>query len=127
MLDMLVTQYGSTRALPSSFLGVGMLDKLVTQYGSHDVLHPESVRGELKIFNSVVAANSELKQMRTHQLTSHLINALELSLRFSNQTKLVAIAFYFYLLWNVKELLNSLSLSLSLSLPSTLPWRWHAA
>ena len=68
-----------------------MLDKLITQYGSYDVIHTDSTRDELKIFNSVVAANSELKQMTTHQLMSHLIKTSELGLMFPNLTKLAAI------------------------------------
>ena len=73
------------------FHGFDMLDKLITQYGSYDVIHRDSTRDELKIFNSVVAANSELKQMTTHQLMSHLIKISELGLMFTNLTKLAAI------------------------------------
>ena len=68
-----------------------MLDKLITQYGSYDVIHRNLTRDELKMFNSVVAANSELKQMTTHQLMSHLIRTSELGLMFPNLTKLAAI------------------------------------
>ena len=50
-----------------------------------------STRYELKMFNSVVAANSELKQITTHQLMSHLIKTSELGLMFPNLTKLAAI------------------------------------
>ena len=55
------------------------------------LVEPASTKQELKIFNSVVTANPELKKMSTRQLMSHLLKISELKLMFPNLTKLVAI------------------------------------
>lgn len=71
--------------------GIDMLQKLLVQYGPHNVIQEDTTSGEFRIFNSVVAANSTLKNMTTHQLMSHLIKSSEMSCMFPNLTKLATI------------------------------------
>ncbi len=71
--------------------GVDKLEVLLAHYGAHNVVDPDSARQELKIFNSVVASNLELKKMSTHELMGHLLKVSELKLMFPNLYKLAAI------------------------------------
>ena len=71
--------------------GADMLEVLISQYGPHHVIETDLVKQELRIFNSVVAANHDLSSMTTPTLMSHLLKATEMSMMFPNLAKLAAI------------------------------------
>ena len=67
------------------------LQILIDHYGPHSVIDSETTKQELKTFNSVVAANPELKQLKMCDLITHVIKTPEFSKMFPNLAKLAAI------------------------------------
>ncbi len=59
--------------------GVDKLEVLLAHYGAHNVADPDSARQELKIFNSVVASNLELKKCLLMSLWAIYLKFLSLS------------------------------------------------
>ena len=64
---------------------------LIYCYGLHSVIDSETTKQELKTFNSVIAANPELKQLKMCDLMTHVIKTPEFSTMFPNLAKLAAI------------------------------------
>ena len=64
---------------------------LIDHYGPHGVINGEEAKSELKVFNSVVAANSQLKQLPPCELMTHILSTTEIQAMFPNLTKLAAI------------------------------------
>ena len=60
---------------------------LINHHGSHGVVDGEATKTELRIFNSVVAANPDIKQLIKQQLILHIIKSSE-SMWFPNLAKL---------------------------------------
>ena len=77
-------------ALQPSY-GSDSLDTLISHCSPHHVAHAESTKEELKIFNSVIAANSTLKQLTTRQLMTHILKTEEMNTMFPNLAKLGSI------------------------------------
>ena len=71
--------------------GADKLSILTNHYGSHGVVDAERSKSELKIFNSVVAANSRLKQLTTQEMMKHLLKTAEMKSMFPNLTSLASI------------------------------------
>ena len=71
--------------------GQSELQVLIDHYGPHNVVHPEAAKSKLKVFNSIVAANRELKQLTSRELMTRMLNATELKTMFPNLYKLAAI------------------------------------
>ena len=71
--------------------GQSALQVLTDHYGPHNVVNPEAAKSELKIFNSVVAANRELKQLPPRELMTQILSTTELKTMFPNLCKLAAI------------------------------------
>ena len=46
-------------------------------YGPHSVSNGEEAKSELKVFNSVIAANSQLKQLPPRELMTHILSTTE--------------------------------------------------
>ena len=61
---------------------------LVDHYGPHNVINGES---KLKVFNSVVADNGQLKQLPLRELMTHILSTTEIQAMFPNLSKLAAI------------------------------------
>ena len=53
------------------------LQVLIDHYGTHNIIDSQATKTELRTFNSVVASNSELKQLTIQQLMRHVINPPE--------------------------------------------------
>ena len=53
--------------------GQSELKVLNDHYSPHNVVHPEAGKSELKVFNSIVAANSELKQLPPRELMTRML------------------------------------------------------
>ena len=68
--------------------GQSELQVLVDHYGPHNVINGES---KLKVFNSVVADNGQLKQLPPRELMTHIFNTTEIQAMFPNLSKLAAI------------------------------------
>ena len=64
---------------------------LIDHYGPHSVTNGEETKSELQVFNSVVAANSQLKQLPPRKLMTHILNTTEIQAMFPNLSKLAAI------------------------------------
>lgn len=64
---------------------------LIDRYGPHSVINGEESKSELKVFNSVVAANSQLKQLPPRELMTHILSTTEIQAMFPNLSKLAAI------------------------------------
>ena len=64
---------------------------LTDHYGPHSVINGEEAKSELKVFNSVVAANSQLKQLPPRELMTHILSTTEIQAIFPNLSKLAAI------------------------------------
>ena len=71
--------------------GQSELKVLIDHYGRQKVVHPEAAKSDLKVFNSVVAANRELKQLTTRELMTRILSTAELETMFPNLYKLAAI------------------------------------
>ena len=57
---------------------------LTDHYGPHSVINGEEAKSELKIFNGVVAANSQLKQLPPRELMTHILSTTEIQAMFPN-------------------------------------------
>ena len=64
--------------------GQSELEVLIDHYGHQKVVHPEAAKSELKVFNSVVAANRELKQLTTCELMTRILSTAELETMLPN-------------------------------------------
>ena len=64
---------------------------LIDHYGPHSVTNGEEAKSELQVFNSVVAANSQLKQLPPRKLMTHILSTTEIQAMFPNLSKLAAI------------------------------------
>ena len=71
--------------------GAEKLQVLINHYGPHGVIDPEAVKSELQIFNSVVAANVDMKQFSTRRLMSHLLATSEVACMFPSLSQLASI------------------------------------
>ena len=60
-------------------------------YGPQNIVHPEAANSELTVFNSVVAANRELKQLTSRELMAWILSTTKLETMFPNLSKLAAI------------------------------------
>ena len=67
------------------------LQVLIDHYGTHNIIDSQATKTELRTFNSVVASNSELKQLTIQQLMRHVIKPPEYNVMFPNLFKLAAI------------------------------------
>ena len=67
---------------------------LSDHYGPHNVIHAEDAKSELKVFNTVVAANRELIQLPPHELMNKVLSTAELKVMFPNLSKLAAIGIF---------------------------------
>ena len=57
---------------------------LTDHYGPHSVINGEEAKSELKVFNGVVAANSQLKQLPPRELMTHILSTTEIQAMFPN-------------------------------------------
>ena len=71
--------------------GQSELEVLTSYYGPHKIIDADGTKSELKVFNSVVAANRDLKQLSTRELMTKILKTKELTCMFPNITKLAAI------------------------------------
>ena len=71
--------------------GQSELEVLTSHYGPHKIIDADGTKSELKVFNSVVAANRDLKQLSTRELMTKILKTKELMCMFPNITKLAAI------------------------------------
>ena len=71
--------------------GQSELKVLTDHYGPHNVIHAEDAKSELKVFNSVVAVNRELKLLPPHELMTKVLSTTELKVMFPNLSKLATI------------------------------------
>ena len=62
--------------------GQSELKVLSDHYGPHNVIHDEDAKSELKVFNSVVAANRELKQLPSRELMTKVLSTAEHKVMF---------------------------------------------
>ena len=60
------------------FRGQSELEVLTNHYGPHKVIDPNATKSELKVFNSVVAANRDLKQLLPRQLMTKILKSEKL-------------------------------------------------
>ena len=67
------------------------LQVLIDYYGTHNIIDSQATKTELRIFDSVVASNFELKQLTILQLMRHVIKTPEYNVMFPNLFKLSAI------------------------------------
>ena len=67
------------------------LHVLIDYYGTHNIIDSQATKTELRIFDSVVASNFELKQLTIQQLMRHIIKNPEYNVMFPNLSKLAAI------------------------------------
>ena len=67
------------------------LQLLIDHYGPHSVIDSEITKTEFQTFNSVVAANPDLKQLNMRDLMHHVVKTPEFSAMFPNLFKLAAI------------------------------------
>ena len=72
--------------------GQDELRVLTDHYSRHGIVDSEAAKAELRVFNSVIAANAELKQLPCRGLTTRLLNTPELEAMFPNLNKLAAIS-----------------------------------
>ena len=72
--------------------GVQKLEVLISHYSPHGVIDSEAARNELRVFNSVIAANVVTSQLTTRNLMSHLLSTSKLTIMFPNLAKLATIA-----------------------------------
>lgn len=68
--------------------GQSELQVLIDHYGPHNVINGEEAKSEL---NSVVAANTQLKQLPPRELLTHILSTIEIKAMFPNLIKLAAI------------------------------------
>ena len=75
--------------------GQSELKVLSDHYSPHNVVHPNAAISKLKVLNSVVAANSELKQLPPRELTTRMLNTIELIPCFPTSARKLPLDFFF--------------------------------
>ena len=71
--------------------GQSELEVLTSHYGPHKIIDVDGTKSELKVFNSVVVANRDLKQLSTRELMTKILKTKEFMCMFPSITKLAAI------------------------------------